>query len=171
MSRGGSTYKTLALQTSPSVGVCALSLRPRSPKNGLEPTEALGEDPHQKLGIALWHTRAFPGFLDTRCFPELNEAPSEGVFPHCPSLSQSHFISPILLLKHAANSLNKYLLSTYLCQALSLGSRRKRGGEQRDLGRALSQAYISNRSENISEFSPIIRHCLGMSQRGAWLAY
>lgn len=83
-------------------------------------------EPLEKVPSKAWHCPvAHVGFPDTSCFPELNEAPSEGI---CPLISQSHFISPILLLKQLINSFNKYLLSTYLCQALLLGSRRKHGG-------------------------------------------
>lgn len=107
-----SMYKTLALETFPSVSACALSLCPWRPRNGLETTEALREEP----GIALWQMWDFPGFPDTSCFPELTEAPSEGGCLYCPLISQPHFTSPFLLLKQSMNSFHKYLSSTYLCR-------------------------------------------------------
>lgn len=73
---------------SPSVGVQALSLGPRSPRNCLKTTDALGEIPSEA-----WSQ----GPPATSSCPELSESPSEGAYPpllHSNFSILSHLPSP-----------------------------------------------------------------------------
>lgn len=129
------------------------------------------QEPLEKVPSKACHCPvAHVGFPDTSCFPELNEAPSEGI---CLPLS-FNFSVPFHFPHLASKAVDKCIQQIFTEYLLVPGTivrlKEKAWGEQRDLGSSLSQPYISSPSESTSTFSPIIRH-LWMPCQEPRLAY